>query len=365
MTLYFYFARKFFWIFMGLLTVFFALQALVDMVDQLRKFDVEAIGFGQILQLTFLHTPKGIYQILPLIMILSTVALFLGLARSSELVVVRASGRSALATLMAPVMVAMLIGVVAISTINPIVAATTKRYEDLSSSMSKEGSSTLSISREGLWLRQGDVFGQTVIHASSANSDATILYGVTFVAYAPDGGPVRRIEAEVATLETPNWVLENAKVWPLIAGINAEANAVEHASLSVRSTLTRQRIRDGFGTPSTVSIWDLPKIIRQLEEAGFSARRHNVWLQMELAKPLFLTAMVLVAAAFTMRHTRFGRTGLAVLASILLGFSLYYIRNFAQILGENGQIPIALAAWAPPVASVMLALGLLLHMEDG
>ena len=76
-------------------------------------------------------------------------------------------------------------------------------------------------------------------------------------------------------------------------------------------------------------------------------------------------AMVLVGAGFTMRHTRFGKTGLAVLAAIMMGFGLYYVRNFAQILGENGQIPVLLAAWAPPIASVMLALGLLLHMEDG
>jgi lipopolysaccharide export system permease protein len=49
----------------------------------------------------------------------------------------------------------------------------------------------------------------------------------------------------------------------------------------------------------------------------------------------------------------------------MLGFALYYLRNFIQIMGENGQIPVALAAWAPPVASLMLAVGLLLHMEDG
>ena len=102
-----------------------------------------------------------------------------------------------------------------------------------------------------------------------------------------------------------------------------------------------------------------------MAQAGFSTKRHEVWLQSELSRPLFLMAMVLVAAAFTMRHTRFGGTGVAVLVSILLGFGLYFIRNFAQVLGENGQLPILLAAWAPPVASVLLAFGLLLHTEDG
>ncbi|MGR3198079.1 MAG: LptF/LptG family permease, partial [Paracoccus sp. (in: a-proteobacteria)] len=55
----------------------------------------------------------------------------------------------------------------------------------------------------------------------------------------------------------------------------------------------------------------------------------------------------------------------AVLTSILMGFSLYYVKNFAQILGDNGQIPIWVAAWAPPVASLMLSVGLVLQMEDG
>ena len=56
---------------------------------------------------------------------------------------------------------------------------------------------------------------------------------------------------------------------------------------------------------------------------------------------------------------------LSVLSAIMLGFALYYIRSFVQILGETGQVPVALAAWAPPVASLLLAMGLLLHMEDG
>lgn len=365
MTLHFYFARKFALMFLGLATVFGVLLALVDFVDQLRRFDVEDVGFSNILLLTALNAPTGLYEILPLLMILSTVALFLGLARSSELVVSRAIGRSGLVTLLAPVAVAMLIGLLALSTINPIVAATSKRFHTLSDAFRAGGESALSIGRDGIWLRQGGREGQTVIHAAQANAEGSTLFGVSFVAYAQGGGPVRRIEAERAELQPGAWKLTNAKVWPLIAGINAESNAAQHDELFIASTLTQDRIRDSFGNPSVISVWDLPGFIVDLEEAGFSARRHTVWLHMELAQPLFLVSMVLIAAAFTMRHTRLGGTGIAVISSILLGFGLYYVRNFAQILGENGQIPHTLAAWAPPVAAILLALGLLLHMEDG
>ncbi|MGH1353509.1 MAG: LPS export ABC transporter permease LptG [Thalassovita sp.] len=365
MTLYFYFARKFTMIFLGILGVFFMLMALIDLVEQISRFSARGVSLPQIFELTLLNAPKSIYDILPLVMILSTVTLFLGLSRSSELVVARAAGRSALRSLMAPVCVAALIGIVTVGMANPIVSVTSKRFNDLYDGYRNEGVDVLSISAEGLWLRQGGNEGQTVIRASNANADGTTLYDVTFLAYAPVGGPVRRIEARSATLSEGAWILTNAKVWPLTAGLNPEGLSAEHDTLSLPSTLTQDRIRDSFGTPGVISVWDLPQYIRQLQEAGFSARRHVVWLQIELARPLFLIAMVLVASAFTMRHTRFGHTGISVLAAIMLGFGLYYIRNFAQILGENGQLPVMLAAWAPPVASVLLALGILLHMEDG
>lgn len=365
MTLHFYFARKFLWTMVGLTLVFAVLLAMVDFVDHLGDFDVEEIGLSNILLLTVLNSPTALYQILPLLMILSTVALFVSLARSSELVVSRAIGRSGLVTLIAPVIVALLIGVLAVSTANPIVAATSKRFHQLSDTFKSGGQNTLSIGRDGIWLRQGGHEGQTVIHAARANPEGNVLYGTTFVAYATEGGPVRRIEAERAELQPGAWRLVNAKVWPLIAGINAEANAASHEELFVASSLTEDRIRDSFGNPAVISVWDLPGFISDLEEAGFSARRHTVWLHMELAQPLFLVSMVLIAAAFTMRHARLGGTGIAVITTLLLGFGLYYVRNFAQILGENGQIPHTLAAWAPPVAAIMLGLGLLLHMEDG
>jgi lipopolysaccharide export system permease protein len=159
--------------------------------------------------------------------------------------------------------------------------------------------------------------------------------------------------------------VDGAKSWRL-DDANPEVTAeIWPDGARLPTDLTPDRIRDSFGTPSAVPIWDLPDYIAGLERAGFSARAYQLWFQMELAQPLLLTAMVLVAAGFTMRHVRFGKTGQMVLYAILSGFALFFLRNFAQALGESGQIPVPLAAWTPPAAAVMLALGLLLHLEDG
>ncbi|MCF6443443.1 LPS export ABC transporter permease LptG [Nereida sp. MMG025] len=365
MRLHLYFALKFLRSFLVVTFIFFVILMLIDLVEQLRRYSGENVSFADTIGLSVLNVPTAIYTILPLLTIIATVTLFLGLSRTSELVVTRAAGRSALRSLMSPVLVAGLVGVIAIAAFNPIVAATQKQYELRSAQFKDDTASVLSISDEGLWLRQGGDAGQTVIRAVRANLDGTTLQNVTFLTFSPDGTPTRRIEADSATLTLGAWTLLNAKEWELTGRLNPEQAARTYASLAVATDLTRDRIQDSFGTPSAIPIWELPTFISDLERAGFSAQSHRIWYQMELALPLFLIAMVMIGAGFTMRHVRFGKTGQMVLMAILTGFGLYFVRNFAQVLGENGQIPILLAAWAPPIAGICGSLALLLHLEDG
>lgn len=362
-----YFARRFAQSFLLIGAVFLTLILLIDLIEQIRKFENVDVTFGQLIYLMVLNAPSAVNEILPLLMILSTIVLYVGLARSSELVVTRATGRSGIRALAGPLLVAALIGVLAVSTLNPIVAATSEQYQRMSDTYRTGGPSALSLSGEGLWLRQGATQGQSVIHATGFGGDDgdVTLFDVTIITYAPDGGPIRRLLADSARLVGEEWVLEQVKVWPLTPGLNPESTAATHAELRIPTTLTEGRVRDSLGRPFGISIYDLPETIRQMQQAGFSTKKQEVWLQVELARPLFLVAMVLVGAAFTMRHTRFGGTGMAVLTAVLLGFGLYFIRNFAQILGENGQLPVAFAAWGPPIASILLTVGLLLHAEDG
>lgn len=364
MILHRYFAQRFLKTFLGVAAIFLLIMLFIDLVDQLRRFARTDATFADLLMLSFLNIPQAVYAILPLIMILATIALFLSLARSSEMVVTRAAGRSALRSLLAPLAVALMIGILAVAILNPIVAGTSKEFEARSNAL-RGDSSVLSIGSSGLWLRQGNAEGQTVIRAQSANLDGTRLTDVTFLTFAPGGAPRERINAASAELVTGAWVLRDAKFWQLEGVTTPEAEAQFEPERSIQSSLTPDQIRDSFGTPSSIPIWELPAFINRLQTAGFSAQRHQVWFHTELAMPIFLVSMVLIGASFTLRHQRGGRTGLMVMFAILLAFVIYFIRNFAQVLGENGQLPILLAAWAPPFAAIGLSMGFLLHNEDG
>lgn len=364
MTLDLYFARRFLMTFLGILAGFIAFMWLVEVLEHVRRFEGDDIGFGTLAYLAFLHMPQVLYEVTILITLLATLLMFVTLARTSELVITRATGRSAMRSLVSPVMTAFAIGAVTVAVMNPFVAATSKLYEREVNALRGE-ERVVAVGDDGLWLRQGQADRQTAIHAKSANLDGTVLNDVSFFGFDGQSDPTFRIEARQAELINGAWQLTDAKTWNFREVENPEAEAVTAAMLTLPSSLTRDQIRDSFGTPSSIPIWELPRFIERLESAGFSARNHRVWMQAELARPLSFVAMVLIGAVFTLRHTRFGRTGLMVLSAVLAGFVLYFVASLTHVMGENGQVPIALAVWAPPIAAILLAMSLLLHLEDG
>ena len=115
MTLSLYIIGRFLKVVAQVFLVFFGILLLIDIVDQLRRFGAEGLPLGRAAGLSALNVPATLYRILPLIVILAAVAMFIGLARSSELVVIRAAGRSGLRFLAGPVLAAFVLGTAAVA----------------------------------------------------------------------------------------------------------------------------------------------------------------------------------------------------------------------------------------------------------
>lgn len=361
-----YVAGRYLRAFLLLAAVFLAILLLIDMVEQIRRFSDNGITLGGAARLSALSVAGSFYNILPLIGLLAGIMLFLALSRSSEMVAIRASGRSALGCVIAPALMAGLIGAFAVAVLNPMVATTESHYSAEVARIESGSAQTVSLSEDAVWLRQavGKDGGQMMIRAARTSPDATTLYDASFIIYEPEIGPAVRIEAQEAVLTGGNWQLNDVKQWSL-TDPNPEASAGQMDSLNLPTELTADRIRDGFGSPQAIPVWELPAYIAGLERAGFSALRHRVWLQMELALPLTLAAMVMVASVFTIRHMRGRKTGGLVMAAFTAGLALFFLRSMAQVLGDNAGLPPAFAGWAPPVIALLFSIGALLQLEDG
>ncbi|MFO1106928.1 MAG: LPS export ABC transporter permease LptG [Amaricoccus sp.] len=363
MTLWRYVLRGFLRSLLAVFAVITLVILLFSSVENMRRFGDTGANAADVLRITLLEAPETLYQIFPLVLMLASLVTFLRFARTSELVVMRAAGISALRLIGVPVGAAVVLGVIFVAVINPFVAATIKRGQAFEEDFHNTGSQ-MSFSTDGVWLRQADAEGQTVIQAARTNADGTILSRVRMHRFDKEGTIYARVEAPAARLKPGAWVLEQASEWNLQPDGRFE-RVSQDERINLPTTLTGAQILDSFAPPEVVGFWHLGTFIATMEEAGFSGQRHRLFLQSELAKPALFAAMVLIGSAFALRPTRFGQTGIMILLAVLAGFALYFLKDFSESLGARGQIPLLVAAWTPPVAAILLALGLLLHLEDG
>lgn len=344
--------------------IFLSMLLLLDMVEQLRRLAAQSPGFAQVLRLSALNLPEGFYEIAPLVLMLAGMWVGLSWSRSSEFVVIRATGRSVPHLLIVPALVVLVASAGFVAVMNPMVAGASREYSRVLAQVRGTASSVAVLSDEGLWLRQADAGGQTVIHAQRAEETGTILHDVTFLVFHATGGITTRLSAERADLRPGLWELSEVKLWEL-SDPNPEQSAQRSDTLALPTDLTPEQIRDSFAQVRAIPLAQLPGFIATLERAGFSALEHRMRLNMELALPVLLTGMMLLSLALSIHHMRAGGAGIRALVTILAGFSLFFLRNFAQVLGESGQIPVVLAAWGLPVATVLFAIGIMLNLEEG
>ena len=272
----------------------------------------------------------------------------------------RAAGVSVWQFLLPVLVVAIAMGAVTVTMVNPIAATLLSRFELVEARFSRSGPrSALAVSRTGLWLRQADQDGQAVIHASRLKPDGITLQDVIVFRFDTGDTFLERIDAERAQLGDGQWNL--SKAW--VSGPGKVPGFVEEVDIA--TALTPAKIQESFADPETISFWSLPGFIRLLEESGFSTVRHELQWNRLLATPLLYAAMVLLAATFSLRPQRRGRVGIVILSGMLAGFLLYFFSNFVIALGLSSKIPVVLAGWAPAGASMMLGIAMLLHLEDG
>ena len=366
MTLYYYIARKFLYNIIRVQVALLALLLLIIIADVLRFFSERGVEAKVYIQLISVTLPESMFTTFPLVVLLGSMFTFLGMSRSSEMVIVRASGVSALKMLLAPTIVTILIGLISITAWNPILTATIRKASEIRAEYTGNGGNQLSISREGLWLRQTGENSNFIIQARNSSRSGDILYGVRFHEFSTNGDLVRRIEAARAELQPGAWKLFNATQWRFLdKNLFETADIRPYPEIVLPTDLTSDRILSSFAAPKTISVWKLPAFIDQLNASGFSAVRHEVFLQSQYATPLTLVAMMLIGAAFSLKHARFGNAGVMALLAILSGFLMFAVKNVAESLGQAQEVPVLLATWAPPLAAALFALAFVLHLEDG
>ena len=355
-----YLGRHFIFWFLSVFATLMAIVAMFDVVELLRRASgKQEVTTEVVIQMSLLKLPHLVQDMLPFAVLIGAMLTFWRLAKANELVVARAAGVSVWQFLMPPIVLTFLIGVILITAFNPFAAAMRAQYEQLEAKYLSQQRNEMAVSKTGVWLRQGTRERQDVIHADDVSERGTALIGVTVFRMVNEDHFLSRIDAERAELRDGYWELSEVYL------SEPEKQTVRQDTYRLATDLTTDKIQDSFASADSLSFWELPQFIGTMEDAGFNANVHRLYLHSLLATPVLLCAMVLVAATFTIRSGRRTKTGMMIVGGVASGFILYFFTNVVHALGLSTSIPAQLAAWMPAVVSTMLGITALLHLEDG
>lgn len=354
-----YFGRQYllwFSLFMGSLSGIIFLFEIAELLR--RAADRPDTGFGLILKMGLYKLPDTVEHILPFVVLFAGMFTFWRLTRSQELVVARSAGISAWQFLFPALAVTLVFSFVNVTIINPIGAALNGRYKELETHYLQR-TPTLELTGAGLWLRQHDNDHHYLLHADHVEMGPLTLTPVMVFIYDAQDTYLGRIDAPRAVLHDGYWDIGNA--W-----FNWDQKPPERVeSYQLKTGLTLNKIQESLAAPNTISFWELPAFIRALKTIGLPPARHQLEFQQLLSQPILLCAMVVFAAAFSLRMSRRGGVMGIIISGVVLGSMVYSLNNVVLALGANQNLPVILAAWAIPLVALTLSNAALLHLEDG
>jgi lipopolysaccharide export system permease protein len=211
----------------------------------------------------------------------------------------------------------------------------------------------------GFWINQVNSDGQAIINAARSEQQGVRLTGLTIFRFDNDYRFRERLEAQQATLEEGRWLFKSVRRYTL------DAPPVEQDSLSLSTSLTPAQVRNSFSTPETVSFWQLPGYIRSSESSGFATAGYRLQYHKLLAQPFLLAAMVMLAAAVSLRFFRFGGVQKMVLSGVGAGFLLYVLSKVTEDLSKAELMHPIASAWLPVCVGGLTGFLALLYQEDG
>jgi lipopolysaccharide export system permease protein len=328
----------------------------VDLIQYLDRFLRDKPPLIYIVQHLLYRLPGSLYEGLPIIVLVSTVFLFVTLTQQHELDALKAAGislyRASLPILLVAFIISLSSGLMQ-ETVLPGINAKAEEIEHVKI----RGNQPRHLQRQTqIWYRSSDT---RYLRMELLDPIERSLEGLLVVDISPNFRLVDRLDASSA-----RWTGE---AWMLSDGVYRQIGPDNHVTTDAfteRLVGMPEQISDLIQVqkaPETMSFLELRGYINRLAETGHQVSKYLVQLDSKLSFPLIHVIMALVAIPFALASPRSGGRGVGIAVAILISVGYWVVHSVAIAFAKAELLPPMLGAWTANIIFAGLGAALFLR----
>ena len=385
-SIYIYIAKKYIKQFLQIISAFALLIFLINFIEIFNRNSSSYSSFYVQLKLAILAVPQFVNEISTSVILISAIICYFNLATKNEITIARISGLSIWHITQPIAISAFILGIFWVLVFQPLTTLSLNYIEKTESKIAKNNSeNVVNQNSKGIWFRQEnlDLKGQEIIfNSQNADKNDLIFYNNTIWFFDENGVFYKKINSENMTLKDNKFILENTITNTLIPSLNYEKNQKNFKQLSKESQnfinqksnalvistdidreFIRKKIINNLENVNTFTIYQLPNLIKDMENSGLNSQKFKVRFNYLITLPLMFLAMSLIACFFGINHVRNHRAVIIIFLGIITGVALYIVSAIITSFGSSGLISVFASTWMPSFICIAVAILLIYSKE--
>jgi lipopolysaccharide export system permease protein len=344
-----YLSRGFLRAFMVSLICIASLYLVVDFFDRISTFVDNGASLGTIVRYFFYRAPVSISRVIGFATLFSALFCLGMLARTQEIIAMRASGISVQRIAFPLLILGSLICLFSFFWNEALVPIFTHQAQTIFKTEVKNKQQQSLFGTADIWIRGEGSF----INVNNFDTATSTLQGVTIYLLNRDLSLRGLVETPSARWTGHGWDAKEATEWHFLPDgkvVNQKASAALPISETPDDLKLLARQADEF------TFFDLQKQISDMKSKGIDTTSYEVDLQSKVAFPLISPLMILIAIPFALRRHMSGGMAMSFGVAMIIGFGYWVLSAFCISLGHNGALPPWTAAWVPNAIFALIGL---------
>ncbi len=286
---------------------------------------------ASLLRYVSLRAPSLIETLAPLAGLLGALMAMIGMARNSEILAMRAAGRSVFSLVGGLVAIGIGLSAVLFLFGEFVVVPANSGLQDWRSAGFKADGQVKE--DDNSWL----VEGNTIIRVGHVAREGQVLNDVYLFRQGTHADVTEIVTVRLAVWENDHWTMFDV----------ARVGGPDTGPPTWETHLRPEHFIHEQAHPNQLSLNALQEYVGKVAVGSRPTYFYETWLQQKLAGPIVLALMPLLAAIAAFSHHRQGSPALTIVWGITFGFMFIVIDNILLAMGQFGSLPPSFAAWLP------------------